>query len=388
MIVVVTLVVRKNTPLSPLAKRARELSKQSDALWVATAFASDAAVSDVVGSAAVRGATVRFLTGTFGRVTRLRTFKRLSRLGQTNDVQTRIWDGDFHVKLLLWRRGRRGIAWVGSANLTDRGLQNEGELMIELTGSWSDARFRALRRGFEEEWHEAQPLDEAFLRRYREAPRVGHLLRSAGVRAPRGRMAARGRAMLVVTVGHHYSDGSPTVERVDECLGGTADAWYRSPDSDLRLVQRGSYCMLVDVVAATVSVVVATDCVRDQKAWVFSYERFTRLADRTLGKRLRHILSDLGLTPAKRDSGRSGWIEKPPRRSLSASTGDASASALKSRCETTNVDRGFPGYRSSSFNRGPLHQGALVEARDGCGSADVDCQAPHRFVLRPQSTRQ
>ncbi len=66
--------VLKNTPLRPLADQLRALTQHADAVWIATAFVSQVAVEDIIGSAITAGTTVRFLTGTFGNVTRRRTF--------------------------------------------------------------------------------------------------------------------------------------------------------------------------------------------------------------------------------------------------------------------------------------------------------------------------
>lgn len=95
------LATRKSTPLQPIAERARALSGKCAEFWVATAFVSDAAVDDVVGTALDAGAAVRFLTGTFGNVTRLRTFRKLHRLARVPQMDARVWEGDFHAKLYL-----------------------------------------------------------------------------------------------------------------------------------------------------------------------------------------------------------------------------------------------------------------------------------------------
>lgn len=221
----------RSSPLKPLAENARLLCRHADELWVATAFVSDAALQDVVEHALASGASVRFLTGTFGRDTRLRTFRHLDRLEKAGSLQARIWGGDFHAKLFLWRSGTQGTAWVGSVNLTDRGLTAEGELVAELKGSWDSAPMRSLRSGFEFEWKRAGVLDEAFLRRYREASR-GRRFWQGTPRGPRVAVRARRgsarKAMLVATVGYHYAENSAAAERISALLGGSARAWYRS----------------------------------------------------------------------------------------------------------------------------------------------------------------
>lgn len=98
--------VLKNRPLRPLADRARTMAECADEVWIATAFVSQLAVDDIVGSAVHAGAQVRFLTGTFGKVTRSRTFEAMFRLSDAGTIRVRVWHGDYHAKLFLFRKGR------------------------------------------------------------------------------------------------------------------------------------------------------------------------------------------------------------------------------------------------------------------------------------------
>ncbi|MEB2286422.1 MAG: phospholipase D family protein [Myxococcales bacterium] len=304
--------VLKNRPLRPLADRARTMAECADEVWIATAFVSQLAVDDIVGSAVHAGAQVRFLTGTFGKVTRSRTFEAMFRLSDAGTIRVRVWHGDYHAKLFLFRKGTSATAWVGSANLSDRGLQDEGELVVEFKGRWNDVQFRQLRRAFDADWKRSSQLDQAFLRSYREAPRSGAWLTSSRQVAPvvrRKHRAAHTRGvMLVAPVSHHYSDDSATAKRVDRRLGG-AETWYRSSSSRLRLMRADKLALLSDSVDGTLSVVVATDQIRDRKGWVFAHRPFSRKGERNSTVRLRRALSQLGLSTTAR-SFRTQWLDR------------------------------------------------------------------------------
>ncbi|WP_376792145.1 phospholipase D-like domain-containing protein [Thermoflexus sp.] len=163
-----------------------KLTEQASEAWMATAFLNWDMLEEIM-KRREAGCMFRILTGTFGRQTRQQTFKRLLELRRGGSVRARIWDcgqhRDFHAKLYLWRVGEEGVAWVGSANLT-AGLWREGELVLEVRGKWEDALLRALRTAFEAEWKRARPLDESFVRAYRESRRIYSEVKA---RPPRGR---------------------------------------------------------------------------------------------------------------------------------------------------------------------------------------------------------
>ncbi len=304
-------VVRTSSPLNALAERARNLSSHCEELWVATAFVSDSAVHDVIKTALSAASKVRFITGTFGRVTRKRTFQHLHRLADNASLRCRIWDGDFHAKLLIWRTGPRAVAWIGSANLTDRGLQDEGELMLELSEQWDSPIIRSLRRAYQVEWARASTLDEEFLRGYHEAPRSAGFLEGKSHPArpqPLRKRTRNNRVMLSLSISHHYPQNSSTLKRIDAQLGGTAENWYRSSSPRIREVRRGHYCLFVDEVDNDVSVGVVTDIAKDGRGRVIAYEPFAKtLPSRPLKKSLRSKLEGIGLAPTKK-AFRMGWL--------------------------------------------------------------------------------
>lgn len=303
------LIVRKSSPLRPLAGRARMNSTRADELWVASAFLSDDAVVGVVEPALEACANVRVLTGTFGRVTRLRTFQRLNRLGNSAALRTRIWPGDYHAKLFLWRTGRHCIAWVGSANFTGRGLQGAGELVAEVVAAWNSPPMRSLRAAFNNDWRDARDLDDRFLRDYREAPRPIGLLspRRSPTRAPQSRSPEH-RAMLVVPVRYHFAESSPTARRIRTLLGGTAHSWYSSSSKAIRQVRTGDLCMIADSLDQSLYVGVVTDTVSNGRTRVVAHQPFSQLPDPRLGSSIRKQLVGLGLHRTK-SSFRTQWLD-------------------------------------------------------------------------------
>jgi hypothetical protein len=275
----------------------------------------DVALAHVVGPAIDREARVRFLTGTFGNVTRLRTFKRLWRWSQRERLKARIWHSDFHAKLTLWRTGANGHCWIGSSNLTDQGLEREGELIAEITAPWDSVQFRKLKRAFDAEWANAVELDQAFLRSYQEAPRVGKLLNGRARTRPLSRSRKRraptrsSRQLLVLPVRHHHEPDGITAQRIDAMLGGSATSWYRAATDTLRYVKVGQLCLIVDAVDKTLELVAATDTGKDRRAHVVAYDPVIRNATRPATPSVMAKLTKLGLTPTT-NAFRTKWLSR------------------------------------------------------------------------------
>jgi HKD family nuclease len=303
---------RTSSPLRPIASYARALSESCDELWVATAFVSDAALNDVVATALQNGASVRFVTGTFGNVTRHRTFKRLWTWSQKQKLEARVWAGDFHAKLALWRIGSSAHCWIGSANLTDRGLQAEGELVAELVGPWAGRTIQAFSHAFLAEWQRAEQLDAAFLKRYREAPRASGLLHGKSMAPHRSPKAHRKRtrtndALVVLPVSRYFADDGPVVKRISAQLDGTADSWYRSNAPSARSIGPGQWCLVADSIAESLDLAIATDTLRDGKGRVIAYQLASARSSRPMDRKCRTALRKLGLKPTS-TSFRMQWL--------------------------------------------------------------------------------
>jgi HKD family nuclease len=309
--------VLKSRPLTPIAGRLKELTRASREVWIASAFLSKQAVQVLADGAEKGGAQLRLLTGTFGNSTRRSTFQWLYR--RRSRIDTSIWacesHRDFHAKLFLWKlKTGRAVAWVGSANLTDGGLQKEGELLLEVSDKWDSRQFQLLRAAFEDEWKRGEPLDRAFLRGYKEAKRQppdGYV--RTGRRAHRI-PAARG--VFTTYAGSWYSEGSPTAQRIDELLGGTATAWHRMGKPNLSGLGVGHQCVYVDVVDNYATVVTVTDVARDKGAVVFAYEPvFARNAWIRWNRKVKTKLAAEGIRMRGRSLG-SRWLKKEEARTV------------------------------------------------------------------------
>src|SRR5438094_5337047 len=223
-----------STPLKPLANRMRAITRRAEEFWAASAFVSRSVVEDIIGTAKANNVKVRLLTGTYGNQTRRDTFKRLLKMAQTQKgTDVRVWScgrhRDFHGKLYLWRKpDGQGVAWVGSANFTDGGLQEQGEILLDLRAPWDGPLLRVARQAFQDEWDRGDVISQEFVSTYREAKRVAPDLTSRRRRLRRrtARVIA-GRRFVVVTIQHRFSDESRVVQRAGELLG-TASDWYRS----------------------------------------------------------------------------------------------------------------------------------------------------------------
>ena len=301
-----------STPLRPLAERMSELADACTALDVATAFVTRDAVDHAIAPAAERGARVRFLTGTFGNTTRLMTFRHLASMAEQDTVAVRVWNcgshGNLHTKLYVWTlEGGRRVAWIGSANLTDGGLQNDGELVAEVELAPRSSSLAEVQRAFEREWSRGMPIDDAFLRAYREAPRT-HSLTDVFRRKRRGKRArpSAGQRFFAVLASQHHEDGSPKAERIGRLLGA-AGGWYDGGQRFLSDVRTGDWCLHVDTVDDDIGIVAVTDVEADGRRHVFAFEPIVDDPWKPLRK-LRASLVRIGLRTA--GSGfRSGWLD-------------------------------------------------------------------------------
>jgi HKD family nuclease len=215
-------------PLRALDDRFELNMKEADEVWILSAFVDRASVSILSDTRRPR-CKIRFLTGTYANATRLRTFRALARLAHAREITARIWDcgahRQLHGKLYLWRCGRRGVAWIGSANFTESGLREQGEIVAEVRGAWNTPEIHALRAAFEKEWslRSNLPLDATFLRRYREAARVPPEVAGTSRRRPGSRRLNRTQVARVFWVPADVSDRM--VERVDAVLGPSRPGW-------------------------------------------------------------------------------------------------------------------------------------------------------------------
>lgn len=193
-------------------------------------------------------------------------------------MQARIWHcgthGDFHAKLYLWRlRNGAGVAWIGSANLTDGGLVNRGELVLELRGAWASPQLRKLRKAYEQEWRTGKALTSEFVHRYRESERPapdGRPAKRAG--HSRARPPGTNERYFTTNATQNFPEGSPVVERVRQRLNRSADTWLMHYAKSLRNVKVGDRCLFVDQADKRVALVEVTDTTKYGKAYVFAYE--------------------------------------------------------------------------------------------------------------------
>lgn len=271
----------RSTPLRPLSARMRGLTRECIEFWAATAFLSKDAVLDALDAATKARAAVRILTGTFGNCTRRSTFQALLRKAKKNRaIKTAVWHcgthGDFHGKVYLWKlSGGDGVAWIGSANLTDGGMQNEGELVLQIQAKWTSSTLKRLRVGFEAEWKRAEPLSLEFVTAYREAKRTApdqHVFKHRSAPLQRRPAFSRGRRKLryfTTNVTQHVREESPLYRRAER-LTGSAEYWMHLHSKTLKSVRIGDRCMLVDLADSTAALIQITDVVPDGNARIFA----------------------------------------------------------------------------------------------------------------------
>ena len=268
-------------PLSPIADRMRDLASTARDFWIASAFLGTTAVDQIVGAALQGGATVRLLTGTFGNNTRKSTFARLFTLQKRGRLEARIWDTGwhrrFHGKLYLWHLRRGGhVAWLGSANLTEGGLNEEGELVLELRDSTSSRAIAQLRRAFLKEWSRGTPLDQRFLARYEEAARPAPDIRTVA-RQPRrtgsGRSATappRGSNFIANAYGEFGERRANQLARLLSPPARELD-FFATPTKALSQAKAGDRGLFVDHISRQAALVEVVDAARDGRRRVVAY---------------------------------------------------------------------------------------------------------------------
>jgi HKD family nuclease len=158
-----------------------------------TAFVDNAGLMEVlpaVRDALNRGVDVRFLThmskDPFNEPAALRKLLRLqNRYGR--HFQTRIsrLKGEFHQKVYLFKSKRGKTTYVGSSNLTLKGLTRGAELNLRVTGRDAISVFTQVRDIFDEQWDNAEQLDKGLLNTYAEYYARKHITTRTDERAGR-----------------------------------------------------------------------------------------------------------------------------------------------------------------------------------------------------------
>jgi HKD family nuclease len=303
-----------SSALDSLAKVAHELSCQATELWIATAFVSESAFSDVTQPLSESNRGVRFLTGTFGNATRKRTFRRILRATEkSSSFKARIWTwrtGQFHAKALLWRIGDGAVAWLGSANLTDGGFSNEGEIMLELRAPWTSSSIRSIRSAFEREWLRGEPITREFVRSYRESRRRPPDMYVARRMRPskRGRETTR---LFTFSFDRHLPAGSPVRRRIERKLGGIDDAFVKHASKTVGGAREGDRCLVVDLMKKSAVMGKITAVCRDGRGWATAYVPDGAPIKWNRGTQAR--LSQAGLPITDKNGVRAGHVDDQTR---------------------------------------------------------------------------
>lgn len=261
---------RESSALTDRGPHACAAARSRD-FWIATAFVGSDAVEDIIGAALESGSKVRLLTGTFGNNTRTSTFRRLLAL-QKRGLETRIWDSGWHrrlhAKLYFWRLpGGTEVGWIGSANFTAGGLQEDGELILEVHGRAGSDMLAQLGRAFLREWRRGAPLDARFVSEYKEAPRPAPDIRIAPLRRHRTervrrRTARPGRPNFIAHVDHYFSERKE--KELVALLSGTARSadFFVTPTKSLRSARVGDRGLFIDLIAREAAPVEILDTAR------------------------------------------------------------------------------------------------------------------------------
>lgn len=303
-----TMILRSDRPLNRIGDRAALLCRQAEEVFLASGFVTLSAIDVLLKPALERGARLKIVTGTYGGFNRYAMFERLlSLVAEYSRFEARVWRGDksgaFHGKLYIWRLPRgRGEAWIGSANFTDGGFTNDGEIMLAETGRWDAPAVSRLHRAFLAEWKRSTALDQMFLRNYREAARPPP---EAGQRRPRPTRRADVR-LLITNVTHHFGDDSPVSERINDAFPPPDSDWVRCRRKAAREARPGDLVCVVDRVDDVVYAGPVLQSQADGSAWVIHYRPELERPWNAASKR---AFRTAGITLNKSGSPRMTWLD-------------------------------------------------------------------------------
>jgi len=308
LVMMATKILGSDRPMNRIGDRAALLCRQAEELFLASGFVTRSAIDRLLEPALARGATLKLVTGTYGGFNRHAMFERLLSLtAEYPRFGVRVWQGDksgaFHAKLYVWHLPRgRGEAWIGSANFTDGGFTNDGEIMLAEIGRWDAPAVCRLHRAFLAEWKRSVVLDQMFLRNYREAPRP-----PPDARQRRPRPTRREDARLLITnVIHHFGDDSPVSARINDVFPQPDSNWVRCKRKAAREARPGDLMCVVDRVDNVVYTGPVLQSQADASAWVIHYrpelERPWTVASK---KAFRTV----GVTINKSGSPRMTWLD-------------------------------------------------------------------------------
>lgn len=153
-----------------LLDRLYELTKKSIKIEVAVAWANECAALDRLLEFGRTNGALRAIVGVSGNATHpnaLRVLQRSARLRIHPSM-----GGIFHPKLYLFHLEKKSIAWIGSANLTRPGFEQNKELVIEIedfdhtaakwfedcwAGLSDDEGTEELLKDYEDQWEPPSP---------------------------------------------------------------------------------------------------------------------------------------------------------------------------------------------------------------------------------------
>jgi len=108
-----------------LSNRLDEHLKNSDRMDLAVAWAADCDALARLCEFAKNGGTLRAIVGIWGNATHPNALRSIQRCAQLRIVP----DSRFHPKFYLFHQPHHRIGWIGSANLTRGGFEQNEELI-------------------------------------------------------------------------------------------------------------------------------------------------------------------------------------------------------------------------------------------------------------------
>ena len=142
-----------------ILSRFEKLIEKATRIHIATAWATPGSALNALKQK--KGLEVRAIVGTYGNATEPSALERLKKLGELRLVGN---EALFHPKIYVFEfRGRKPVAWVGSANFTGSGF---GGGNVETIYETKDVE--PFRDWFRQQWSQLEPATEEAINKYRE----------------------------------------------------------------------------------------------------------------------------------------------------------------------------------------------------------------------------
>jgi HKD family nuclease len=163
-----------NTPISNLKSEIQERLNNCLSCNIATAFISEHAIDFIEKSLlnrSIKLQNIRLITGVYQGFNKKSDLYRLNLLAEKSKGRFEVrvsGDYKFHWKLYSFFEINMNSIYVGSANFTNKGLSETGELTVKYTSNKRDAFIKDIQSEFKREWDDGILIKDFAIDQYQE----------------------------------------------------------------------------------------------------------------------------------------------------------------------------------------------------------------------------